>query len=102
MKIEHVGTRQLLSVYLDKEYHDKDVLVVYVDDLLENLDNPSCKDFLAGVTDILGGFPNTFMLPGLCVFEMSKDMIGNILFRYNKAPLRLEWYHGGQCLSENR
>lgn len=103
MKIEHVKIRQLLSVYLDQKYHNEDVLVVYVDDLLENLDNPSCKDFLAGVTDILGGsLPNIFILPGLCIFKMSKDMIGNILFRCNKAPLRLEWYHGGQCVSENR
>lgn len=103
MRIEHVQIHQLLSVYLDRRYHDKDVLVIYVDDLLECHESPAYANLLSKIAGILGGeLPKAFLLPGLCLVEVPEPAIRKILVDFNKAPIRLEQYHGGQCLSENR
>lgn len=103
MRIEHVQVHQLLSVYLDRRYHDKDVLVIYVDDLLEYHKSPAYANLMSEIAGVLGGsLPMTFLLPGFCFIEMPEPAIRKILIDFNKSPFRLEQYHGGQCISENR
>lgn len=103
MRIEHVQTHQLLSVYLDRKYHDRDVLVIYIDDLLECNEKPAYANLLSEIAGILGGtLPAAFLMSGLCFIEMPEPAIRKILIDFNKAPFRLEQYRGGQCISENR
>lgn len=103
MSISHVSVHCLLSAYLEANYNGKDILAIYMDDLMECCDRPEYANFMSQLAGIFGGrLPSAFILPGFCIIEMSEPAIRKILIDFNKAPFRLEQYHGGQCISENR
>lgn len=103
MSIAHVSVHLLLSAYLEANYNDKDVLVIYVDDLLDCCESLVYANLMSEIAGILGGnLPSAFVLPGFCIIEMPEPAIRKILIDFNKAPFRLEQYRGGQCMSENR
>lgn len=103
MSISHVSVHCLLSAYLEANYNGKDILVIYMDDLMECCDEPEYANFMSQLAGIFGGkLPSAFILPGFCIIEMPEPAIRKVLIDFGKAPFRLEQYRGGQCMSENR
>lgn len=103
-RIEGLSLRDLLAEHLETNYPNANVLVIWSPVVSEMTDEdfPVWDELKETMVKYGYGIPSAIAPDCFIIMEMDDYIARAIINRFDKAPFRLESWHGGTCIHENR